>query len=263
MLGLSMPRILFENYTYDMNIRLILIILLFTASCKIKTNEWQTLDFGAFKIKTPQGWKILKEQGIDSYVGGLTNGKDSLWFDYGMYGVDLAIEDTIIHKVAKDTINGLYVWVTIPKEVGKGYMSVHIPKVSDEKKFTIWGTNIIEPDIILKMYKSLVFKNSDTTLNPALTDDKYVLLLHGSGKTIYRENCASCHAIRKENMGPPFNEVVDKRSVDWIYKFITDSSFATKDTAHISMSRQYEYHCMQFSSLTKEDIELLVNYVKN
>lgn len=246
-----------------MNLRLILIILLSTVSCKTNTNNWQTLDFGAFKIKTPQGWKIVKEQGVDSYFGGLTNGKDSLWFDYGIYGVDLALEDTIIHKVAGDTINGLYAWVTIPKERGKGYMSVYIPKVSEEKKFIIWGKNIIETDIILRMYKSLVFENSDTTLNPPLPDDRYRVLLHGSAKTIYRENCAGCHAIRKEMMGPPLNELVDKRSVDWIYKFLTDSSFAAKDTAYISLRRKYVYHCLQFPQLTKLDVELLVDYVKD
>jgi hypothetical protein len=246
-----------------MNLRLLSIIVILTVSCNTRTKEWQTLDFGAFKIKTPQGWKVVKEQGIDSYYGGLTNGKDSLWFDYGIYGVDLSGEDTITHKFAKDTINGLYARVTVPKDAGKGYISVHIPKVSGENQFTIWGKEIAQTDTILKMYKSLVFKNSDTALNPPLTDDKYVLLSHGSGKTLFQQNCASCHAIHKVILGPPFKEVVIKRSTDWIYKFITDSNSVSKDTAHISMSRQYGYHCMQFASLTRQDIELLVDYVKS
>ncbi|MGZ3839087.1 MAG: c-type cytochrome [Flavisolibacter sp.] len=246
-----------------MRLFLITIIILLTVSCKTKTNGWQTLDFGVFKMQTPHGWEIVKEQGIDSYYGGLTNGKDSLWFDFGMYGVDLSGEDTIAHKFAKDTINGLYSRVTIPKEDGKGYISVHIPKVSGGNQFTIWGKDIKETGTILKMYKSLVFPNSDTTQIPPLTENKYVLLSHGSGKTMFQQNCASCHAIHKVILGLPLNEVVTKRSTDWIYKFITDSISVANDTAHISIRRQYDYHCLQFPSLTKQDIELLVDYVKS
>jgi len=229
-----------------MRLLLTTIVVLLIISCKTKTNGWKTLDFGAFKIKTPQGWKVVKEQGIDSYYGGLTNGKDSLWFDYGMYGVDLSGEDTIAYKFAKDTINGLYSRVTIPKEDGKGYISVHIPKVSGENQFTIWGKDIKETDTILKIYKSLVFPNSDTAMNPPLTDDKYVLLSHGSGKTLFQQNCASCHAVHKVIMGPPLNDVVNKRNTDWIYKFITDSSSVVNDTAYLSTRRQYEYRVCSF-----------------
>lgn len=246
-----------------MRLLLITILILLTVSCKTKTNGWQTLDFSAFKMQTPHGWQIVKEKSIDSYYGGLTNGKDSLWFDYGMYGVDLSGEDTIAHKYAKDTINGLYSQVTIPKEDGKGYISVHIPKVSGENQFTIWGKDIKETDTILKMYKSLVFPNSDTTLNPPLTENKYVLLSHGSGKTMFQQNCASCHAIHKVILGPPLDEVVAKRSTDWIYKFVTDSISVANDTAYIPIRRQYGDHCLQFPSLTKQDIELLVDYVKS
>src|SRR4051812_33427549 len=59
-----------------MNLSFITIIAIIIVSCKSKTADWQTLDFKAFTLKTPQGWRIMEAQGIDSYVGGLTNGRD-------------------------------------------------------------------------------------------------------------------------------------------------------------------------------------------
>jgi Cytochrome c len=240
----------------------ILITVIVAIACKTKTQEWQVLDFGVFKIKTPQGWTIVKKDGIDSYVGGLTNGNDSVWFDYGTYEVDLK-EDTKAHKAAIDTINGLYSVLTIPQQEGKGVVSVHIPQVINKNQFTIWGQDVKETDIILKMYKTLIFPNSDTSLNPRLTEEKYFFLANGSGKTIFFQRCNSCHSIHYMKVGPPLDELINRRNTEWIYKFITDSTSVANDTLHISMRRLYKDRCLEFPSLTKHDIELLVAYVKS
>jgi hypothetical protein len=244
-----------------MKLHLICISVLFAISCKVNTDEWQTLDFRTFRLKAPQGWKIIKEEGIDSYVGGLTNGKDTLWFDFGMYRVDLGGEDTITHKFARDTINGLYARVTIPEHVGHGYISVHIPKVDQQNQFTIWGKDILASDTVLKMLKSLVFKQSDTTVNPPLKEDRFIVLSHGSGKSIYFKNCASCHAIRKVALGPPMQDLLNLRGAEWIYKFITDRPSVGNDTTHLKLRRKYDSDCMQFPWLTKQDVELLVDFI--
>jgi len=109
---------------HHMNLRLISVIVILVASCKTKRNEWQTLDFGVFKLKTPKYWTIVERQGIDSYVGGLTNGKDSLWFDYGWYSGDIDDELIESHLFAKDTINGLFARVAIPSKIGKGVIAI-------------------------------------------------------------------------------------------------------------------------------------------
>ncbi|XZF12481.1 hypothetical protein ACTHGU_11870 [Chitinophagaceae bacterium MMS25-I14] len=45
-----------------------------------------TLDFGYFTINTPGSWEGVKEQGLDSYVGGIAaDYGDTLYFDLGMY----------------------------------------------------------------------------------------------------------------------------------------------------------------------------------
>jgi len=43
------------------------------------------IDAGPFQVTTPSDFKLIKEQGIDSFVGKITNGKIEFRFDYGWY----------------------------------------------------------------------------------------------------------------------------------------------------------------------------------
>jgi hypothetical protein len=51
----------------------------------VDTSGWPRLDYGVFTVQAPPEWRKFTERGIDSYIGGLTNGKDSLFFYYGWY----------------------------------------------------------------------------------------------------------------------------------------------------------------------------------
>lgn len=127
-------------------------------SCSTKTTAWQNLDFGSFGLQTPPGWTKIEKDGIDSYFGGLTNQQDTLWFDYGDYAVDLNGEKGYSYQYMVDTVDGLFASIKIPDSIGKGYLSMYIPKVTKESKFTIWGSNIREPETVVKIYKSIAFK---------------------------------------------------------------------------------------------------------
>ena len=246
-----------------MNLRLLIIIAVLTVSCKTRNTEWQELDFGSFKLKTPHGWTKVEKQGIDSYFGGLTDGKDTLWFDYGLYSVDLTGEESSAHRYAKDTVNGLPARIMIPDTAGKGYITMYIPKVTVKNKFTIWGKNIDETDTILKIYKSVTFSNSDTSKNPALKASKFIFKAHGSGKILFYSNCASCHSIYKNLTGPALNGLINRRSSEWIYQFLTDRKKVQNDSLYRALRSNYDYDCLEFSSLTKEDVELIVDYIQN
>ena len=241
---------------------LISILLILTISCKTKTSEWQTLDFGSFKLKTPHGWREFERNGIDSYVGGLTNGKDTLYFDYGWYSPEIGDEDPKKHKFGQDTINGLVARLAIPITSGDGYISLFIP-VNKKDKFSITGYNIPQTDTILKIYKSIVFEESDTAKNGLLVTDNFKLYLNGTGRTLYSQNCASCHAVHKTLTGPALADRVKVRSDDWIYKFLTDRKKIGKDTLNENLRKQFGLACYTFPSLTKEDVTLIVEYIKS
>jgi hypothetical protein len=132
--------------------RLILIFVILISSCTTETTGWRTLDFGAFKIKSPQGWTKFKEQGIDSYVGGLTNGRDSLWFDYGWYSAEIDDEDASNHLYAQDTINGLVATIQVPKIEGHGIIMLNITHVNEKDRFSFYGHDIAQTDTVLKMF---------------------------------------------------------------------------------------------------------------
>jgi hypothetical protein len=246
-----------------MRILLIIIIVIVTVSCKSElSNDWQTLDFGTFKLKTPKGWSIVKEQGFDSYAGGLTNGKDSLFFDYGWYSAELDDREHEKHLYAQDTISGLIAMLQIPKVDGDGYIIMSIPHVTKENKFGIAGTNIKGTDTILQIYKSITFKNSDTTKNSQLTRSKFKEFPFGSGRTLFYTYCQSCHAINKIVDGPHIENLVENRSVDWIYKFLTNRTTVASDSLYQARVKIYGVHCAEFTSLSKKDIEQIIVYIK-
>lgn len=246
-----------------MRILVIIIIVIVTVSCKSKpSNDWQTLDFGAFKLKTPKGWSIVKEQGIDSYAGGLTNGKDSLFFDYGWYSAEIDDREHERHLYAQDTINGLIGILQIPKVEGDGYIVMSIPHVTKENKFDIAGTNIKGTDTILKIYKSITFKNSDTTKNSQLTRSKFKEFPFGSGRTLFYTYCQSCHAINKNVEGPLIGNLVESRSIDWIYRFLTNRKTVASDSIYQARVKIYGVRCAEYTDLSKQDVEQIIGYIK-
>lgn len=249
-------------HTLAMNLRLLLFICLLTVSCRTNTTTaWQTLDFKAFKIKTPKGWKEFKQQGIDSYVGGLTNGKDSLWFDYGWYSPDIGDEDPSKHKLLQDTVNGLVARIVIPVKQGDGYIRMYI-RVNEEDKFSMGGYNMQQTDTILKMFNSVVFNESDTSINTQLTSADFKNFATGSGRTLYINNCASCHAVHKKLTGPALAQRVNIRSSEWVYRFLTNRKSMGNDTVNVELRKEFGISCTEFPKLTREQVEQIYDYIK-
>lgn len=52
--------------------------------------DWQTLDFGPFSLKAPPDWRKETYPPTASYIGGLSNGRTFLVFDYGLSGIRYA-----------------------------------------------------------------------------------------------------------------------------------------------------------------------------
>jgi hypothetical protein len=129
--------------------RFISILLILVVSCETNTIEWHTLDFGSFKVKAPKDWIMFKEQGIDAYVGGLTNGKDSLWFYYGWYISGFNDQNANKYLFAQDTINGKIAAIRIPKENGKGAIEMFVDNITDKVKFQLSGYNVSNTNLIL------------------------------------------------------------------------------------------------------------------
>ncbi|MCU0351909.1 MAG: cytochrome c [Flavobacterium sp.] len=246
------------------SLKLLSFLFLFV-SCNSKTesSKFQKLDFGVFTLQTPKGWTIFKEKGIDSYVGGLTNGKDSLWFDYGWYSAEIENTDFESHLYTRDTINGLIAEIEIPKIEGKGSIRLSIPNINNKDKFNLGGYNINKTEPILQIFKSITFKESDTTKNSLLTITKFKEKKFGSGKMIFNQNCAACHSKNLMLIGPALSdELMQSRPKEWLMTFFFDRKNLKVDSLYKARKKYFgETNCIEFEKDKKEEIEQLLLYL--
>ncbi|MBK9642076.1 MAG: hypothetical protein IPO72_12580 [Saprospiraceae bacterium] len=105
-----------------MTIKLYILLLISLISfSEIPKQDMHILDFGLFTLKTPSDWEKIDQQGIDSYAGSLTNRRDTLNFNLGLYSRSVCDNDEPNkHKLKRDTVNGLIAYIVIPVVAGQG-----------------------------------------------------------------------------------------------------------------------------------------------
>lgn len=247
------------KYFHTYSILLLTSCLLIT-SCNEKRNNWKINNLGIFTVNTPLTWHSFKFAGIDSYVGGLTNTKDTLWFDYGRYHNELNLSDSIHYLSAIDTINGLVSSIVIPKHNGKGVIGMYM-YVSDYEMLSMYGENINSTDTVLKIFKSIIFKESDTSVNGILTMAKFNNKPLFNGKAYYLARCSECHADGDvENFS--LKHRLEERSEDWLFTFFTNRDMVANDSMHILLKSAFgNRECAVIPQITKYEIKVIKNYV--
>jgi hypothetical protein len=122
-------------------------------------------NFKVFDLALPNNWEKFDLDGIDSYVGGITNETDTLYFDYGWYSDSFEDQNRETQLFETITINGKIALITKPKIAGNGTIGVHIKKAFKKDRFSMFGENIKNEEQVIDIFKSLKFRNSDTTKN--------------------------------------------------------------------------------------------------
>lgn len=240
---------------------IIVLSIFFATGCAREKTEYHWLDFGSFRLKAPGGWNKFELQGIDSYVGGLTDGKDTLFFDYGWYSPQVGEEDPTSHLFARDTVNGLIADMVIPAKEQFGYIGMYV-RVDPQNKFSIRGHNVSSNDTILAIFKSAVFETSDTMVNGKLLYSSFKKNPNGNGKLLYMSKCVACHSLDKDLTGPALRSVMEKRDIEWLFTFFTDRSSIVQDSVRIKMKKRYpDIDCAQYPGLPKDSLELLVAFL--
>lgn len=88
----------------------VLISLLLTNCSKENTKLSQTIEAKTFTLNTPHGWKLIPEQGIDTYIGRITDERSTIYFDQGYLsfgGLENVEEHDLTVFFIKTTINGV------------------------------------------------------------------------------------------------------------------------------------------------------------
>jgi len=119
--------------------------------------EWQRINIGAFEIQTPKEFKLFRLRGYDSYVGGLTNQKDTFYFDYGMYPNPLIGFSPPEFKIITELIDNKKFRIVIGQDKIR-YIAAFTEDLNDEKRFMIECPNCNNPEEKLKIIQTIKFK---------------------------------------------------------------------------------------------------------
>lgn len=138
----------------------LLFVLLTTilAGCvKDRDAELRATDFETFTLVLPPNWQEFSLQGIDSQVGGITDGQDTLVYDYGWYSYDLRHQTSATHKRTTFYISGKQALLVEPKQSGVGLTGIY-SKVDDRNKFNLYGQNLKDEPTATQIMRSVKFK---------------------------------------------------------------------------------------------------------
>ncbi len=92
-------------------------------------SEWTTFDFGIFTVEAPSEWHKFTGQGYDSKVGGLTDKKDTVRYDYGMYSSRFSTITSDTHIITESNRDGYPTKMVKPKKAGDGVKGIIITSV--------------------------------------------------------------------------------------------------------------------------------------
>jgi len=219
----------------------------------------RSIDFEAFTIHVPAGWYSIKQQGIDSYVGALTNGKDTLFFDYGWYSYDFRYENVETQLFTIDTINGKKATLTKPNIPGKGNIGMYIANAYRDNHFNLIGKNIVDEQTVFRIFKSVQFQDSDTTLNSIQFAEDFNLRSEPiSGGSIFLDHCTQCHNLSTNYLvGPSITTMTKERFDKWFF----DTTFVHIPEPPIE-NLGVEYHRTFLEKFSREELELVKELLK-
>lgn len=85
------------------------------------------------------------------------------------------------------------------------------------------------------------------------------------GKVVFTTNCAGCHNMEKNVVGPALQDVIEKQGRDWTEKWILNSTelIGTGDVHANEVFNEYNKMAMPaFNYLPKEDFTNLLDYLE-
>ncbi len=135
---------------------LCIINLLSLGSCHRENGGVKELDLETFQVTVPGRWRHEKQQGFDSQVGKLTNGKDLLNYDYGWYAYRFTKETSDTHDRQNIEIDGKPALLVKPLKSGNGVMGVYI-QVDQVNRLAIYGNNITDEPTAKAIFQSVRF----------------------------------------------------------------------------------------------------------
>lgn len=145
----------------------IFVITSFLLSCEgddgLDPNTEQKIDFEKFTLVTPLDWVRFYPQGTDGFFGGLTNNRDTLYFDYGVFSfsaIDDIIENSEMISFQDLMVGGYRSKIILEKreEEISARFSIYTDKEDGENLNRIYCYEPIDQVLIRSIYLSHRFK---------------------------------------------------------------------------------------------------------
>lgn len=137
---------------------LLVFILCFTNCQKEELNDSKNLrelNFQRFTLTAPNNWKAFTQIGFDSQVGGITNGSDTLFYDYGWYSYKFDKETVATHYRQSRVLDNRPALLVIPKVQGQGIIGAYI-EVDQINRLSLYSRSRNE-DKLIKIIESVKF----------------------------------------------------------------------------------------------------------
>lgn len=92
----------------------------------------------------------------------------------------------------------------------------------------------------------------------------YALALEG-GEDVFKNRCMACHRVDADFAGPALANVDQRRSTEWLVKFIhsPQAMISSGDTAAKSLAARFSIVMPDHADLTEEQIKSVIDYIKS
>jgi hypothetical protein len=217
-------------------------------------DNWHKIDLPTFSVNTPTDYKLVKQQGIDSYVGLITNGSDTLSFDYGWYSNDLKDRK---YQRSSDTINGVQAVTAFSTS---GELGVHFPNIVGDNKLTLYSETILN-ELAFDIFKTVKFPVHSGRTSEQLGLNSAVGFT--AGEQLFEKNCGSCHQLNLKIIGPSLNGVIERRGIDWFINWTTNPEklIETNEEA-AQLFEDYGQTKHLAYPFDEEKLQLLIEYIE-
>ena len=132
-----------------------------------KDLEDQIITIGKYSFVFPPGFKLIEEEGIDSQVGRITNGKMDFHYDYGYYEIAFGDLPADKYEVTEEEFDSLTIFITRSLDHPNGYTILQTYKnaVYEEdpleiSKLTLYasGLTLEEQEVAVSVFRSVTIE---------------------------------------------------------------------------------------------------------
>jgi mono/diheme cytochrome c family protein len=86
-----------------------------------------------------------------------------------------------------------------------------------------------------------------------------------AGDALFKNNCAQCHAVNEQVVGPALAGITKRRPVSWLIPWVKNSSkvVASGDEYGVALFNKYQKQQMPSFALSDKDITAIIAYINS